>query len=62
MIINGFLCCFLASTHYNIDVKGVCKNKANSCKKFIGEIKEPEYISCPVEIESVPQFEKLNTL
>ena len=55
-----FIWCLLAFDHYNKDVKGGCKNKASSYKKYYDEIKQPENISYPVDVEAVPEFEKLN--
>ena len=55
-----FIWCLLAVDHYNKDVKGGCKNKASSYKKYYDEIKQPENISYPVDVEAVPEFEKLN--
>ena len=57
-----FIWCLLAFYHYNTDVKGGCKNNASSYKKYIEDIKEPENISYPVDIEAIPEFEKLNSL
>ena len=50
-----FLWCFLASTHYNVDVKGGCKNKASSYKLF-REIKEPEKFFYCIEIGTHPEI------
>ena len=57
-----FIWCILAYFNYNKEVKGGCKNSAASYKKFINEIKEPTNFSYPVELDTVPKFEKLNDL
>ena len=54
-----FIWCLLAFFHYNTDVKGGCKNKASSYKKYTSEIKEPENVSYPVDIETIPEFQNL---
>ena len=57
-----FIWCLLAFFHHNTDVKGGCKDKATSYKKYYDNIKKPNNVSYPVDIESVPEFEKLNGL
>ena len=64
-IINDDEKCFiwsiLASKHYN-EIKGGCKNKASTYKKYLNEIKEPDGVTYPLDIDFVPEFEKLNNL
>ena len=63
-IINDDDKCFywslMAFKHYN-EMKGGCKNKSSSYKKF-NDIKEPDDIKYPLDIDFIPQFEKLNDL
>ena len=64
-IINDDEKCFiwsiLAFNHYSA-IKGGCKNKASTYKKYLNEIKEPDGVTYPLNIDFVPEFEKLNNL
>ena len=51
----------LASKHYH-EMKGGCKDKAYSYFKFEKELIEPENVTYPLDIEFIPEFEKLNNL
>ena len=51
----------LASKHYH-EMKGGCKDKAYSYFKFEKELIDPENGSYPLDIEFIPEFEKLNNL
>ena len=51
----------LASKHYH-EMKGGCKDKAYSYFKFEKELIEPENVTYPLDIEFIPEFEKLNKL
>jgi hypothetical protein len=51
----------LASKHYH-EMKGGCKDEAYSYFKCQKELIEPENVTYPLDIEFIPEFEKLNNL
>ena len=51
----------LASKHYH-EMKGGCKDKAYSYFKFEKELIEPKNVTYTLDIEFIPEFEKLNKL
>ena len=57
-----FLWALLAYKHYDKYAKLGCKNKANTYKKHIQDIIEPEGVTYPLNIDFIPQFEELNNL